>query len=84
MSKTVTVHARIEPEIKQSAEAVFAQVGLSPSEAIALFYRNVSLHQGIPFELKIPNKLTRQTMRDAEQGKNLIYGTLEELKKEFE
>ncbi len=71
MAKTEMIRARMEPEIKHDAEAVFKALGLSPTEAITLFYRQVSLHNGLPFEVKIPNAETREAMRQAIAGEDL-------------
>ncbi|WP_263082159.1 type II toxin-antitoxin system RelB/DinJ family antitoxin [Endozoicomonas sp. Mp262] len=71
MSKSEVVRARIEPELKAHAEAVFRKLGLNPTQAITLFYKQVELHNGIPFELSIPNELTAQTIEDAKAGKGL-------------
>ena len=71
MPKTETIRARVEPSLKQEAEAVLGALGLSPTEAITLFYKQVTLHHGLPFEVKIPNRATREAMRDAEDGTNL-------------
>ncbi len=67
MSKSARIEARIDETLKQAAEAVFAQLGISPSEAIRLFYRQVELHNGLPFEVRIPNKDTLDAMREVEQ-----------------
>jgi DNA-damage-inducible protein J len=56
--KTATVRARIEPKLKHDAESVLTQLGLSFSEAIELFLTQVKLTNGIPFDIKIPNKIT--------------------------
>ncbi len=71
MAKTEMIRARMEPEIKHDAEAVFKALGLSPTEAITLFYRQVSLHNGLPFMVRIPNAETREAMRQAIEGENL-------------
>ena len=55
MIKTETVRARIAPKLKRSAESVFNAIGLNPSQAIVLFYKQVELHQGLPFEVKLPS-----------------------------
>lgn len=55
MIKTETVRARITPKLKRSAESVFNAIGLNPSQAIVLFYKQVELHQGLPFEVKLPS-----------------------------
>ncbi len=69
--KTTTVRARIEPKLKCDVEHVLTQLGLSFSEAIELFLRQVKLHNGIPFDIRIPNKKTLETFKDTDQGKNL-------------
>lgn len=70
--KTATVRARIEPELKIEVENVLSELGLSMSEAIELYMRQIKLNHGIPFMIKVPNELTQQTMDDTDQGKNLL------------
>ena len=55
MAKTEMIRARVEPELKSQAEEVFSDLGLSPTAAITLFYRQVTLHHGLPFAVKVPN-----------------------------
>ena len=69
ITKTAFVRARIEPSIKKKAEMVLSKIGISPSEAINVFYRRVAQEQGIPFSLNIPNKETRKAFSDFEKGK---------------
>ena len=71
MSKTATIQTRINPELKQKAQAIFSKLNLSMSEAISLYLTQVTLHRGIPFEIKIPNELTLKTLNDIEKGKNI-------------
>ncbi|MDX9862648.1 MAG: type II toxin-antitoxin system RelB/DinJ family antitoxin [Rhodospirillales bacterium] len=66
MPKTEMIRARVEPELKQEAEEVFSALGLSPTEAITLFYKQVTLHHGLPFEVRMPNALTREAIRQAQ------------------
>ena len=81
MARTATIRARISPDLKSEAEAVFAGLGVSPAEAIRLFYRQVTLHRSLPFEAKIPNAPTREAMRQARSGEGLVeYSSLDELK----
>ena len=81
MAKTETIRARVEPELKQQAESVLRELGLSATEAITLFYRQVTMHRGLPFEVKIPNAATAEALLQAESGEGLIeYGDLDELK----
>ena len=58
MAKTETVKARIEPELKESGEAVLSAIGLSTTDAITMFFKQVVMQQGLPFEAKIPNDQT--------------------------
>jgi DNA-damage-inducible protein J len=80
MNKTGRVQVRIEPRLKTAAEKVLTKVGLSPAEAIRLFYKQIELHQGLPFEVRIPNKGTLAAMKEAVEGKNLkSYRSVEEM-----
>jgi len=67
--KEATVNARIEPHLKKRAEGILHQVGLSSAEAIRLFYSQICLQKGLPFEVKIPNKDTIAAMHDADERK---------------
>ena len=71
MNKSAVVHARLEPQVKKRAEGIFSKLGMSPTEAIRLFYTQVSLHKGLPFSVKIPNKLTRKVLKESQAGKNI-------------
>lgn len=84
MNKTATVSARIKPEIKTRAEDVFEKLGLTPTDAITMFYSQVSLKQGIPFPVEIPNEVTLKTIADAEARVDLHQvNNVEELFKEI-
>ncbi len=72
MGKTSTVRARIEPDLKNRAEVIFRQIGLSTTQAITLFYKQVELRNGLPFRVAIPNEITRQTFEDTDAGQKLI------------
>lgn len=72
MNKTATVRARIEPELKEQAEQIFHRLGLNVTQAIALFYKQVELRNGLPFDVVIPNDTTRQTLADTDAERNLI------------
>jgi DNA-damage-inducible protein J len=81
MAKTEMIRARVEPDLKREAEAVLKALGLNASEAITLFYRQVALRRGLPFEIRLPNGTTRAAMRDALEGKDLTeWADLDELK----
>ena len=71
MSKSAQINARIDPNLKQETEKIFGELGLSTTEAITLFFKQVTLQQGLPFAVAIPNAETRQAINDALTGKNL-------------
>lgn len=71
MPKTAMIRARVEPRLKEDAEAVLRRLGLSPTQAVTLFYKQVTLHRGLPFAVSVPNARTRRAMRDALAGRDL-------------
>ena len=79
MNKAATVNARIEPGLKMQAESILHKVGLSTAEAIRLFYSQVCLQNGLPFEVKIPNKKTRAAIEELESGKGHRYKTMSDV-----
>ena len=54
MARTSNVFARVEPNIQEQAESVLDQLGIPMSNAIGMFLRQVVIHRGIPFEVKLP------------------------------
>lgn len=84
MAKTEMVRARIEPELKHSAEAVMHTLGLSVTDAVTLFYKQISLQHGLPFDVRIPNQTTLDAMEQARMRQNLTeYKGLDELKQKM-
>lgn len=71
MPKTAVIQARIDPRVKTKAQKILSKLNISMSEAISLFLTQVSLTKGIPFEIKIPNKLTEETLSKSEKRKEL-------------
>jgi len=69
--KTATVRARMEPGLKKEAERILDQLGLNTTEAIRIFFKQVQLQRGLPFEMKIPNEATHQAITDAKEGREL-------------
>ena len=72
MSKSAMIRARIEPQLKKEAEDVFEHLGLSTTQALTLFYRQVVLRRGLPFGIVIPNATTRKTFDDTDAGRDLM------------
>jgi addiction module antitoxin, relB/dinJ family len=52
--KSANLYARIEPELKEEAESILAALGIPASNAITMFYRQIILQRGMPFEVKLP------------------------------
>ncbi len=71
MIKTATVRARIQPKLKDHAENIFHRLGLNPTQAITIFYKQVELRGGLPFDLAIPTATTRQTFNATDAGRDL-------------
>lgn len=72
MSKTAMVRARVEPDLKDHAEAVFQRLGLNATQAITMFYKQVELREGLPFEVAIPTPTTTKTFEATDAGRDLI------------
>jgi DNA-damage-inducible protein J len=71
MQKTATVRATVERKLKADAEAVLEKIGLTTSQAITIYLKQITLYKGIPFEVKIPNKATLKSLEDTKRKKNL-------------
>ncbi len=69
MHKSSTISARIDPLLKEKAEVILHKVGLSAAEAVRLFYSQICLNNGLPFESKIPNKITLKSLADSNNRK---------------
>lgn len=54
MAKTANLYARIEPEVKEEAESILNELGIPVSNAINMFYKQIILQHGLPFEVKLP------------------------------
>jgi len=65
MTKTPTISARIDPELKSEVGMIFKELGLTATQAITLFYKQVELQHGLPFSVKIPTDETRKALEDA-------------------
>jgi DNA-damage-inducible protein J len=73
MIKTATISARVKPELKASVEKIFDELGMTSSDAITLFLKQVELQRGLPFSIKLPryNAETVRAIEDAAEGIDL-------------
>ena len=76
MAKTANLYARIEPDVKAQAEDILAALGIPVSNAINMFYKQIILQRGLPFEVKIPydRPVDISTLSDAEFDEELEKG----------
>lgn len=68
MVKTANLYARIEPDLKNEAEAILGGLGIPVSNAINIFYRQIVIHRGLPFQVRLaPRRLINAaTLADAD------------------
>jgi DNA-damage-inducible protein J len=89
MSKTAQLNIRADIDVKNKVETIFKELGLSHSQAIELFYRQVIFNQGLPFEIKLPqenifNDETKQAIEDTNNNIDVkIHKTAKSLFKEL-
>lgn len=84
MAGGVSIQARIDPQIKEEARGVLDELGMSMSEAIVVYFKQIIMRRGIPFELKLPNKTTLQAVEQLESDKGVTFDSAEELFKDLE
>ena len=72
MAKSAMVRARMQRSLKEKAEKVLGRLGLTATQAITLFYRQVELRKGLPFRVVVPNAVTRRTFDDTDAGRELV------------
>ncbi|MBI3987728.1 MAG: type II toxin-antitoxin system RelB/DinJ family antitoxin [Lentisphaerae bacterium] len=80
MNRTATVRARIEPHLKSDVEELLRRLGMTTTEAIAIFYNQIRLRQGLPFPVEVPNEITRKTFEATDRGESLhAYDSLDRM-----
>jgi DNA-damage-inducible protein J len=72
MARTAMINARTERELKKEVEGILQSLGMSTTEAINIFFRQVKLRRGLPFPVEIPNDATLKVFKDSEEGKGLV------------
>ncbi|MFN8490983.1 MAG: type II toxin-antitoxin system RelB/DinJ family antitoxin [Caldilineaceae bacterium] len=53
MTKSATIRARMDPRLKEEAEAILAALGISTTQALTIFYQQIRLNKGIPFAVQL-------------------------------
>jgi DNA-damage-inducible protein J len=69
MNKSAFITARIEPKLKARASRVLAKVGVSTTDAITMFLRQVLLRSGLPFDVRVQNAATEKAIEELEPGR---------------
>ena len=78
MSKNAVIKAVTDAELKTKVEKILTDMGMTPDEAVNLFYSQILLHNGLPFDVKIPNKTTILAMNDTEQKKGKTFNSVDD------
>ena len=85
MAREATIHARIDAQTKSQAQSVLNELGMTLTEAITLYLRQIVFRKGIPFDVRIPNELTMKTIEKSEGGEELHEASsVEEMFKELD
>ena len=71
----------LDKNLKEQAKEIYKHYGLSLSEAVNMFLAQSVFSRGLPFEVKIPNDITLEAMKDVETGENYEDVSLEDLAK---
>ena len=71
MARMAIVSARVESGLKQEAEAMLLELGMSVDEAITLFYERLTAGCSEPFSPHIPNAETIEAMKEGDNRENL-------------
>ncbi|MGN0514988.1 MAG: type II toxin-antitoxin system RelB/DinJ family antitoxin [Lachnospiraceae bacterium] len=91
-AKSANLYARIEPDVKEQAENILSALGIPASNAINMFYKQIILNRGLPFEVKIPTARPVNVAELAEEELNaelekgytdMIAGRTKPVKKAF-
>ena len=71
MPKTATLTVRLDSEVKKRAQKVLDKLGITTSQAVTMYFKQISAENGLPFRPHIPNEATARVLDEALAGKNL-------------
>ena len=83
MSNSATINVRMDVQTKSKALKILDLLGMTPSEAINLFFKQIIYTQSIPFDVKLPNKETVKAMKELDSGKGVKFDNVDELLKDL-
>jgi len=88
MPKTASLSIRLDPVLKKQSEEVLNEMGLTPSQAITLLYKQIIFQRRLPFEIQLPhepNEETFQAMDDLKKRRNVMtFNTMSDLAADLE
>lgn len=61
---TATVRARVTPALRDDAQAILDEIGLSMTDVMRMTLTRIVRDRAIPFELTVPNAETRAAMAE--------------------
>jgi len=76
-----TTSIKLDKQSKENAKLIFKELGITMGDAMNMFLSQVNLHQGLPFDVKIPNKLTKKVIEESRQDINTEDFSLDDLHK---
>ena len=79
MGKSIMIHARIEPTLKNETEQILSALGLNMTQAITLFLQQVRLQKGLPFEVKLPSAHTVKALNELEKRDGKTFSNIDDL-----
>ena len=91
MAKTSSIHIRVEPKVKEKVEEILNKLGMTSTEAINIYLKQIILNSGIPFEIKMP-QYSNEMIEAIEEAKEMEkhpekykkYHSVDELMEELE
>ena len=71
LAATEVVRARVDGRLKEEATVILAAMGLTVSDFVRIGLTRVVIEQGLPFEMRVPNRLTVETLVKSERGEDI-------------
>ena len=89
MQNSNVLHVRMDSKLKNNVSKILESLGLSESDAVKLFYRQVELHGGLPFDIKLPERILaeQKLIKELKKGEESFdrgeYYSIEDSKKDL-
>lgn len=64
MSKTATLTVRLDPQVKRDVEEVLDSLGITLTQAVTMYFNQISLEKALPYHPHIPNAETERALAD--------------------